>query len=312
MHRRLTAIFLAASLLIAAAPARAAEKVTIGHTPGPDYLAAFTAQDQGFFAKHGIDAELKFIATAQSIPPALLADSLQIGTPTVPIFILAAANGLGLKIIGGNIETGDNFHLSAVIVRSDIQASAPKDLEGKTVAVPGFNSFLHILLVKWMQNHGLDPGKVHMVEVPIPGMMDALKAKQIDAAVPVDPFMSRTISGGIGRVLSYYIDDFPAGILPTIYVATSAYVEQHPEVISGFRAARLEGLAWHKEHPEAAAATLARHMNVTPEIAKSLPLPRFITDVRPEQIKFWIDLMTEQKILKEPFDPSTALAQEIR
>jgi NitT/TauT family transport system substrate-binding protein len=304
----LTGIVVAAGLLLTLS-ARAAEKVTIGHTPGPDYLAAFTAQDQGFFAQHGIDATLKFIATAQSIPPALLSDSLQIGTPTVPIVVLAAASGLALKIIGGNIETGDNFHLSAVIVRSDVQAAAPKDLEGKTVAVPGFNSFLHILLVKWMQNHGVDSGKVHMVEVPIPGMLDALKAQQVDAVVPVDPFLSRIINGGIGKVLSYYIDDFPPGILPTVYVATTEYVEKHRDVIAGFRAARADGLAWHKSHPEAAPASLAKYMNVTPEIAKNLPLPRFITDVKPEQVKFWIDLMTEQKILKEPFDPGAALAQ---
>lgn len=296
-------------LVVTVLPTQAAEKVLLGYTPGPDFLAAFTAKDQGFFAQHGIDATLQFTASAQSIPAALLSDSLQIGTPTVPILVLAAANGLGLKIVGGNIETGDNFHLSAVIVRSDVQASTAKDLEGKTVAVPGLYSFLHILLVKWLQTHGADAAKVHMVEVPIPGMMDALKAHQVDAAVPVDPFMSRILGSGAGRVLSYYIDDFPPGILPTVYVASTAYIEKHPDVVAGFRAARVEGLAYHQAHPEAAPASLARYMNVTPEIAKNLPLPRYITDVKPEQIKFWIDLMTEQKILTQPLDPASVIAR---
>src|SRR5689334_20003199 len=101
-----------AMLLIAfaALPARAAEKVILGYTPGQDFLAAFTAKDQGFFEKHGIDMKLQFTASAQSIPAALLSDSLQIGTPTVPILLAAASNGLGLKIVGANIETGGNFH----------------------------------------------------------------------------------------------------------------------------------------------------------------------------------------------------------
>ena len=163
--------------------------------------------------------------------------------------------------------------------------------------------------MKWLQNHGANPTKVHMVEVPIPGMMDAMKAKQVDAALPVDPFMSRILGSNTGHVLAYYIDDFPPGILPTIYVASSDYVQSHPDVIKGFRDARIEGLAYHKEHPDAAVASLAKYMNVTPEIAKTLPLPRFITDVKPEQVKFWIDLMTEQKIITTPLDPKSVLVQ---
>lgn len=310
MRRIAKAILLAACLIVTTLPVRAGEKVTLGYTPGQDFLAAFTAKDQGFYEQHGIDMTLQFTPSANSIPAALLADGLQIGTPTVPILLAAVSNGLGLKIIGGNIETGGNFHLSAVMVRSDEQVSSAKDLEGKTVAIPGFNSFLHMLFVKWLQTHGTDPTKVHMVEVAIPGMMDALKAKQVDAALPVDPFMARIIGSGTGHVLSYYIDDFPPGILPTIYVASSDYVQKHPDVIKGFRAAREEGLAYHQAHPEAATASLAKYMNVTPEIAKTLPMPPFITDVKPEQVKFWIDLMTEQKVITAPVDPNSVLAQE--
>src|ERR1700748_2224471 len=94
----LVALLLALSLL----PAHAAEKVLLGYTPGPDFLAAFTAKDQGFFDKHGIDATLQFTASANSIPAALLSNSLQIGTPTVPILLAAVSNGLGLKIVGAN------------------------------------------------------------------------------------------------------------------------------------------------------------------------------------------------------------------
>jgi NitT/TauT family transport system substrate-binding protein len=310
MSAYLRSVLAALFVAFAALPAQAAEKITVGYTPGQDFLAAFTAKDQGFFEKHGIDATLQFTASANSIPAALLSDSLQIGTPTVPILLAAVSNGLGLKIVGANIETGGSFHLSAVLVRSDVQASSAKDLEGKTVAIPGFNSFLHMLFVKWLQTHGADPTKVHMVEVPIPGMMDAMKSKQVDATLPVDPFMARIIGSGTGRVLSYYIDDFPPGILPTIYVASSDYVQKHPDVIKGFRDARVEGLAYHEAHPEAAVASLAKYMKVTPEIAKTLPMPRFITDVKPEQVKFWIDLMTEQKILTAPVDPNSVLAQQ--
>ena len=301
-------VALALLLALAAPPARAAEKILLGYTPGPDYLAAFTAKDQGFFAAHGLDVTLQFTTSATTIPASLVADSLQIGTPTLSTVVSAVANGLGLKIIAGNIETGDNFHLSAILVRSDDKAASAKDFEGKSVAVPGLYSFLHLLFVKWVQNHGADPAKVHIVEVPMPGMLDALKAHQADAVIPVDPFMGRIIGSGTGRVLSYYIDDFPPGILPTVYVASTDYIDKHPEVIKGFRAALAEGLAYHKAHPEAAAASLAHYMNLPPEIAAHLPLPHYITDVKPQQVQFWIDLMNEQKILNQPVAAASMIA----
>lgn len=296
-------------LFALAAPGRAAEKITLGYTPGPDYLAAFTAQDQGFFAQHGLDVTMQFTTSATTIPASLIADSLQIGTPTLSTVVSGVANGLGLKVIAANIETGDNFHLAAILERSDDKLASAKDLEGKTVAVPGLYSFLHILFVKWLENHGVDPAKVHVVEIAMPGMLDALKAHSADAVIPVDPFMGRIIGSGTGRVLANYIDDFPPGILPTVYVVSTAYAEKHPEVIKGFRAALAEGLAYHQAHPEAAAASLARYMNLPLEIAQHLPLPHYITDAKPAQIQFWTDLMTEQKQLNQPVDAASLLLQ---
>lgn len=306
--RHLAALALLLSAF-AAAPAPAAEKITLGYTPGPDYLAAFTAQDQGFFAQHGLDVTLQFTTSATTIPASLIAGSLQIGTPTLSTVISAVGNGVGLKVIGANIETGDNFHLAAILVRKDDNLASAKDLEGKTVAVPGLYSFLHILLVKWLENHNVDPAKVHIVEIAMPGMMDALKSHSADAVIPVDPFMGRIIGSGTGRVLANYIDDFPPGILPTVYTASTAYIDAHPEVIKGFRAALAEGLAYHQAHPEAAAASLAKYMNLPPEIAAHLPLPHYITDATPAQMQFWIDLMKEQKMLNQPVDAAALLAQ---
>jgi len=306
---RLRSVLVALFMVFAALPVRAAEKLTVGYTPGPDYLAAFTAQDQGFFAQHGLDVTLQFTTSATTIPASLLADSLQIGTPTLSTVISAVGNGLGLKVIAANIETGDNFHLAAILVRNDDKIANGKDLEGKTVAVPGLYSFLHILFVKWLQNHGIDPAKVHIVEVAMPGMMDALKSHSADAVIPVDPFMGRIVGSGTGRVLANYIDDFPPGILPTIYTVSTAYAEKHPDIIKGFRAALAEGLAYHRAHPEAAAASLAHYMNLPPEIAAHLPLPHYITDATPAQVQFWIDLMKEQKMLNQPVDAASLLVQ---
>lgn len=87
--------------------------------------------------------------------------------------------------------------------------------------------------------------------------------------------------GGGGRILSDDIDDFPPGILPAIDVATIAYIETHRAAIDGVHAALAEGLAWHQAHP----------------------------DVSPQQIQFWTELMTEQKILTEPVDVKALLVR---
>jgi NitT/TauT family transport system substrate-binding protein len=86
---------------ISAGAAVAQQKITIGGTPNSGPATARVADTEGIFQKHGLEATYTLITINPSIPPALLAGSLQIGIPTPTTFLQAVDGGLDLVVIVG-------------------------------------------------------------------------------------------------------------------------------------------------------------------------------------------------------------------
>lgn len=289
-------------------PARAAEKVTFGYFPVADFLMTFIAKDQGFFAAHGIDATVQLMTNnATSIPSALIGNSIQIGGTTLPVVLQAGDSGLDVKAIAGSGSYSPGFHASAIIVPADSAAKVPKDLEGKSVGVTGINNMVHIVLTKWFADNGADPKKIHFVEIQIQQTFDLVRSKQVDAAVAFDPFLTRIVNSGTGKVLSYYTDFIPKGTATMVWAMAGDYAAAHPDTIKGIRAALAEALAYHKAHPEGDDATLQHYLPVPPDILKTIPRSTYINGIDAAQVKYWSGLMTQQKLITKPADPKTLL-----
>src|SRR5579875_1764236 len=251
------ALLLLAVALLVPAPARALEKATIGYNSVADFLLGFLAKDQGFFEKHGLDADMKLTQVSLvAVPTEMTGGSIDIGGVTPPAALLADDNGLDIKIVAGADQTAAGYHLAGIVVRADSAIKTAADLKGKTVGVPGLNDLLHILVVKWLQDRGVAKNDVHYVEIPMLQLGDVLKSGRVDAVVPVEPFMSRMAKDG-DRILSYYVDDLPAGIPPVVWASTGKYAAEHPAVIKAFRAALVDAADYYKAHPDIGPETLS-------------------------------------------------------
>lgn len=299
---------LAVAALLLPAPARALEKATVGYNSVADFLLGFIAKDQGFFEKHGLDADLKLTQVSLvAIPTVLTGGSIDIGGVTPPAVLLADDNGLDIKIIAGADQTAAGYHLAGIVVRADSDLKTAADLKGKTVGVPGLNDLLHILVVKWLQDRGVAKSDVHYVEIPMLQLGDVLKSGRVDAVVPVEPFMSRMANGGGGRVLSYYVDDLPAGIPPVVWASTGKYAAAHPAVIKAFRAALADAADYYRAHPDIGPETLSHYIKIPPAVLKTIPIPPVTPTVDASQIRYWVDIMRQQKMLSKAIDPASVL-----
>jgi NitT/TauT family transport system substrate-binding protein len=288
-------------------PANALEKVTIGYNSVADFILTYIAKDQGLFEKHGLDAEVKLTqASLAATPSILVSGSIDIGGVTPPALLLADESGLDIKIVAGVDQTAAGFHLSAIVVRADSDIKMAADLKGKNIAVPGLNDLLHILVVKWMGDHGVAKNDVHYVEVSMVQLSDALKAGRVDAVVPVEPFTSRIANSG-GRVLANYTDDLPAGLPPVVWASTGKYAAAHPAVIKAFRAALADAAEYYKAHPETGPDTLSHYIKIPPEVLKNIPIPPATATVDASQIRYWVDIMRQQKMLTKAIDPASVM-----
>ncbi|EUB98730.1 hypothetical protein PMI07_005011 [Rhizobium sp. CF080] len=194
-------------------PAMAQTKVRVAYLPGAHFDLLFVAKDKGMFEKNGLDVSFTPMNRPSDHAAALVAKSVDVGFAS-PLGILQAnQNGLDLVALGAiSRETPDHPDVG-IVARKGSGISSPKDFAGKKIAVSGINSNLHLMLIYWLKQKGVDTSKIQVVEVPMANGADALRGGSIDAMAIIEPFLNKAISGGAGDLISHYISEVEPGAL---------------------------------------------------------------------------------------------------
>ena len=239
------------ALLIAALPAAAQQKLSIGYIATADSMPVVVAKEKGIFEKHKLDVTLVRIPLASNVPSAVMSDSVQIGMGTGPMLLQTADGGLGLIGIAGVSNIGKASSIVSLVMRTGVKVDSPADLRGKKIGVPGFNSMMHVVFQKWLLDRKVAAGQLQMVEAIFPQMADLLKSGTLDGVIVLEPFRGRIVSENIG----YKVSDFPIEvqdpIMAAYWMAKESWVKANAGVVTTFRAAYLEAIDYAlKNQPE--------------------------------------------------------------
>lgn len=274
-------------------------KITIGYTATLGFTAAFVAKDQGLFARRGLDVDLLLITLNSTIPAALVGGSIQIGGPTPTVLLQANDGGLDLVVVSGCAGIDPRNTTDGLMVRQGAAIAKPADFIGKKVGVPGLNAIYHVLVRKWLSDHGTDWRRVNFVEVPFTQSGDVLRSGSVDAVATGQPFSQRVVADKIGTLLVTYAEIAP-GSPPSIdYVATREWAQANRGTVAAFREAIAEAVGIAAADPDRARASAAKFIKLPPEVLSSLSPPLLQTDAAPEPMTFWVDAMTQQDMLQD-------------
>lgn len=285
------------------APALAQAKIQIGCTATSDCASAMVAVDEGIFRKHGLDVEMTPIAINSNIPAAILSNSIQVGGPTSTVFLQAVDGGLDLVAIAGAsiMNTTSNTAIAA-FVRNGITIKEPKDFVGKKVGAPGLNATLHVLFVKWLVEKGVDPKSVNFVEVTFPTMADIIKSGGVDAVLTPEPFVTRMLNAGLGSVGARYAIDLARTDPIIFYAASRDWAEKNAATVKKFREAIAEAAGIVNSDREKASASITKFTKQPLDLVKATPPNQSEPNLKPENLSWWIDVMSSQKMLQSKLD----------
>jgi NitT/TauT family transport system substrate-binding protein len=298
--------FLAAAglaVLLATGPVHAQTKIQIGCTATSDCASAMVAVDEGIFKKHGLDAEMVLIGINSNIPAAILSNSIQIGGPTSTVFLQAADGGLDLvAVTGASIMNPSSNANIAAFVRNGITIKEPKDFVGKKVGAPGLGAFLHVLFVKWLVEKGVDPKSVNFVEVTFPTMADIIKSGGVDAVLTAEPFVTRMTNAGLGTVGARYGAELARTEPIIFYAAARDWAEKNPDTVKKFRAAIADAADIVNTDRDKASTAISKFTKQPIELVKATVPNRSEPALKAEQLSWWIDVMSSQKMLQTKLD----------
>ena len=246
-----------------------------GITDAPIYLA----DDAGLFAKVGLKVERSSMTSAPTLMTATATGQLDVaGISITPGLFSSVQQGLQLRIVGDKQSLRPGVSATRLVIRADLdqgdEAKNMQALKGKKIAVSAKASSVYMLLQDLLKKHGMTLADVNVVELAYPNMLPALTSKAIDAAIDLEPFLSRAMNAGAVKVvsdLSEFVPDAGATIVPLVY--SEKFANEKPEAMA-FMKAYLEGVRMYNDaivkgkDKDKAIAVIAKYANIKPEIVR--------------------------------------------
>lgn len=258
----------AAATASSSAPATVTN-VTLGYVPYSDDASLFYAEDSGIFRQHGLNVNFVAQASPVAVEASMASGTEQFGFITTPVLINLASKGVNAKcvsLVDGNQPSVPADDSTVLVAAKGSGITSIKDLAGKTVAEVQLTSLNSLAVEVLAKQAGINPSSVHQIAVPFAQMPAALSQGRVQAAVIVAPFASTATSEGATVLTHPNVDLFPNGTV-TCLDAMGSYISANPTIVSEFRAAMDQSIAYSKTHEATVKQTLVKGLSLTPAVA---------------------------------------------
>lgn len=266
--RRLFAVALVAIPAFAIAP-RAAHaedaKLTVIVFPGVQNLPMFAAQAKGFYAKRGLNVDVKFTPNSDELRNGLAEGRYQIAHSAVHnAFALKDKANVDIAVVLG----GDNS-FNHLIAQPEIATLA--DVKGKTVVVDAVNTAYAFQLYEMLKQKGVNKGDYQIKSTggTATRLAAMTKDKAMAAGMMNPPFSTRAIKAGLK-------DMGTAASALGAYQGTTAFImrewgKTHNDIVVKYLQAYVEGWRWcfDPKNKAEAIALLSERLKLPTDVAQS-------------------------------------------
>ncbi len=239
----------AAATPVPSAPAAtppATETVHLGTLGSTTDAGLFIAKDKGYFAEQGLTLDDSPFDSAARMVASLGTGQLDVGAGSHSAGLFnAVARGIPIKLVAdkGSAPPGHGFQ--ALMFRRDLRDSGElqsvRDLRGRRVAVSAHGVTAEAALTRWLQQGGLTLDDVDVVELGFPEHASALAGGALDAAINIEPFVTRMEDQGIATAYQR-IDELCPGYMLAEVIYSGAFARDQADAARRFMVAYLRGV----------------------------------------------------------------------
>ena len=270
----ITAIFSLFIVLSVGIVASAQTVIHVGAFPNITHSQAMVGKANGWFEKRmgsKVTIDWKSFNAGPSAIEALFAgaiDMTYIG-PNPAISGYVRSNGEALRIVAGATSGG-----AALVVRNDSGIQKPEDFHGKKVASPQMGNTQDVALRAWLIAHGMKSkdkgGDVQVIPLANPDQLTLFMKKELDGAWAPEPWATRLIREGNGRLFLDERELWPNGQFVTSHlIVRTQFLKEHPDLVKDWIRAHVEVTEWIGGHLPEAKKLL--NQQIKKETGKPLP-----------------------------------------
>lgn len=226
------------------------DPVRIALSPWPGWFVWYLVKEKGFFEKRGVKAELVWFPVYSDSLTALSTGKVDANSQTLSDTLAPASKGIGLKavLVNDNSNGGDG-----VVVKPDINSL--QDLKGKKIATE-LGTVDHLLMLTALDKQGMKENDVKYTNMTVNDAGPAFISGNLDAAVLWEPFLSKAIAEGKGKLL-FSSKDTP-GLIPDLLVFKESVTKNRPEDVKKVLLAWFDALDYWQKNPEESLQIMAK------------------------------------------------------
>ena len=268
-------------------------KVRMALAPSLASLPEYVALKKGMFDKQKLDVTIASSADITNLPAAL-GKQFDFGVGLQNVLINAASGGLPIVASGGGQVESPKAPNSGLIVLSSSGIKGPKDLIGKKVGVATVNGSMGLEFLWWLHENGVDPKKVHLVQVAFANMADQLKGGQVDGVFPLVPFVTGVLAAVPGSV---NLGDAGLSVgkgTPTqgsFMMSEKNWAKKNADVVCRVEKAATEAIEFINSSPDEAKQILSDYSKIPMTVLKDLNLGEFRAYETAEDLDMWLEVM---------------------
>lgn len=278
-----------AALAVLGAPALGADKVGVSVLPFVSSSPLFIAVEKGYFAKEGLEIDLKFFAAAQPVAVAVTSGDADFGvTATTAGFFNLAGKGT-IKIVCAQSREEPGWAFNAYVASNQAYAAGLTSLDklpGHSFGISQVGSSHHYMIGRLAEKRGFTLDKLQLNPLQsIPNMIAAIRGNQIDATILPAQYANDLAAKGEIKILGW-VDKETPWQLGAVFTSPKMIAEKRGVVekfVKGWVAAAADydtqfqkrdakGERQFGPDADALIAIIEKHTKIKPEIVKvSLP-----------------------------------------
>lgn len=247
-----------------AASAPETASIQIGISPDPAYAPYIVADRQGFFAEHGLQAEIRRFSNGGDMNDAVVAGEVDYAGSGTGTLLPRLATGRE-KIFAVTATSGTTFGIAA---KTELQEGA--DFSGKKLGmVPGTTS--EYVWEFFLREHGIAKEDVEMVGAAPPELVSALDRGEIDAFIVWEPWPTQAVrTSGEDAVHIFGRNEDVGYLLYFSFAGNAEFMEQNPNTTAALLRAVRDAIDFIEENPDETVAIMADVMQLSEEEARPL------------------------------------------
>jgi NitT/TauT family transport system substrate-binding protein len=302
---------LTAAATVAALPRRSAAQTTalrVGLIPIWDVAPYYAAEAQGYFSAENLSVTPQVVRGGAVAIPAMAGGTFDLVYSNGVSVVQAISRGIDLRIVIEGAPLGKAPpDPGALLKRKGDPFRTGADLEGKVVAVNALRDIQWMFVHAWVKATGGDPDKVQIVELGLPAMVDAVKAKRVDAALVLDPFLTIGLGDPQIELLDWPLSKVYPNGATAFFVTTPEIAGRRSADLRAFVRAYKRGVAWinANEGKDAFVSLIADFTKISPDLIRRIKAPPANADVFPNSLPQLTALMQQEGLLTGNVDLRT-------